>query len=110
MTKAAVESLPGALPSTALVGGSDWNQNLVAGREYQGSEPARRCLAAALESLNLQVPTAALPHGRGNGCHTIDHIAVPSTWQVEPAVQVVAEVAVERFSDHDAYAVQVLAN
>jgi hypothetical protein len=86
-----------------LVWGGDWNHAL-AGREYTGSVAGRTSVLAALEALELQVPTHELPH-RLDGLLSIDHIAVPASWRVEDAYRVVASDAERRLSDHDAYVV-----
>lgn len=110
MARAAIGSLLQVLPASGLVWGGDWNQNLADGWEYLGSEIGRTALASALASLNLQVPTAGLPYGAGSGRHTIDHIAVPSTWKVDLAEPVTAEFDGKRLSDHNAYVVEVRAD
>jgi endonuclease/exonuclease/phosphatase family metal-dependent hydrolase len=110
MTKVTIDDLLKALPASGLVWGGDWNQNLAGGREYVGSASGRAKLQAAVESLHLQVPTAALPYRSGSGRHTIDHIAVPAAWRVGHAVAVTAEAGGKRLSDHDAYVVEVRAD
>jgi hypothetical protein len=87
------------------VWGGDWNHALT-GREYTGSATGRASVLAALEALELQVPTRELPH-RVEGLLSIDHIAVPASWQVEDAYRIVAADAGKRLSDHDAYVVSV---
>jgi hypothetical protein len=108
MVQAAIDTLMNALPRSGFVWGGDWNQNLVGGWEHVGSRDGRAVLELALQSLNLQVPTAELAHGVFDGSHAIDHIAVPSTWLVQTAVLVKAELAGKRLSDHDAYVVDVI--
>ena len=100
--RAAIDSLTANLPKVDLVWGGDWNQSLTGERDYVGTYEGRTFLKSALESLDLQVPTADLFHQKGCGQYTIDHIAVPSMWKVK-AHRVVAG----GLSDHDAYVVEV---
>lgn len=88
----------------SLVWGGDWNHALT-GKEYAGSQGGRRAILAALNELELEVPTAELPH-RIDGLLSIDHIAVPPESETV-ATQVVAERDGKRLSDHDAYVVDV---
>ena len=57
--------------------------------------------ASLLEALDLQVPTASLPH-RLPGAHSIDHVAVPASWHLWSATRTDAT----GLSDHDAYVVE----
>jgi hypothetical protein len=85
------------------VWGGDWNQNLAEGWQHVGCQDGRNLLNTAIEALDLQVPSAGLLHQLGPGHHTIDHIAVPSGWQVKGAVSIVATGR----SEDDAYVVEV---
>jgi hypothetical protein len=105
-TAATVDALLATSPDPQnLVWGGDWNHALT-GREYTGSVAGRASVLAALEALELQVPTRELPH-RVAGLLSIDHIAVPASWRVDDAYGIVAADADQRLSDHDAYVVSV---
>lgn len=54
------------------------------------------------------MPTAELAH-RIPGLLSIDHIAVPTSWDVEHAARTVAEADDARLSDHDLYTIEVTA-
>jgi hypothetical protein len=90
------------LPSSRVVWGGDWNQNLSGGRQFVGSAGMRNVIESALSLMNLKVATRNLPH-RLPGFRSIDHIAVPSDWTVGAAERISAE----GLSDHDAYVVKV---
>lgn len=105
-TADALSSLLAALPHKDLVWGGDWNQNLKGGWEYVGTNEGQKRLKSEIRSLNLQVPTADLPH-RNNVSHSIDHIAVPVSWTVKRAERVAAENGGKRLSDHDVYIIEV---
>lgn len=104
-TSAAVACVETSKP---VIWGGDWNHAL-SGREWAGSVAGRRFVLDALERLELQVPTALLPH-QIEGLLSIDHIAVPTTWVVEDAQRHRAFVGDTRISDHDAYVVEVTPN
>ena len=104
-TESCLSSLLPALPTERLIWGGDWNHAL-SGREWAGSIGGRTALLAALEKLNLHVPTADLPH-RIDGLLSIDHIAIPAGVAVAAASRVVASADRHRLSDHDAYVVEV---
>src|SRR5690606_9794703 len=87
------------------VWGGDWNHALD-GAERAGSRSGRHAIASAVARLELAVPTTPLPH-RSPGLLTIDHVAVPASWQVRSAERFVAEHHGVRISDHDAYVVEV---
>jgi hypothetical protein len=103
-TAACVATLLGSLPTDRLVWGGDWNHAL-SGREWAGSMAGREVVLAAVEKLDLVVPTADLPH-HIEGLLSIDHIAVPREANVVDAHAVVAAVEARRLSDHDAYVVE----
>jgi hypothetical protein len=65
----------------------------------------RRKVESAINSLKLKVPTAGLLHRLGSGHHSIDHIAVPSEWEVQSKDRVPAT----GLSDHDAYVIEAKA-
>lgn len=104
-TSAAVASVETSKP---VIWGGDWNHAL-SGREWSGSVAGRRSLLETLDRLELQVPTASLPH-QIEGLLSIDHIAVPASWVVEDAQRLRAFVGDTRISDHDAYVVEVTPN
>lgn len=105
-TEACVAALLERLPLEGLVWGGDWNHAL-SGREWSGSIGGRSAIAAALDELGLDVPTAALPH-QIDGLLSIDHVAVPTgTRAVATAHSALVEGG--RHSDHDAYVVEVQA-
>lgn len=85
------------------VWGGDWNQAFV-GPETAGTIAGRQWLLGALDRLGLTLPTAGLPH-RIDGAASIDHVAVPTTWEVTEALRVDAAHEGRRLSDHDAYVV-----
>lgn len=87
------------------VSGGDWNHAL-SGREWTGSVAGRRLLLASVQRLRLQVPTASSPH-QIEGLLSIDHIAVPASWEVITTQRHGAFVGDTHISDHDAYVVQV---
>lgn len=101
MTEHALASLVKNLRKRDLVWGGDWNHSLN-GKEHAGSMGGRTHLLAAIEDLNLQVPTSVLSH-RGDYCTAIDHIGVPGNWAVSSAIRIDAT----GLSDHDAYVVEV---
>jgi len=100
-TKQAIDMLLKKLPKSKLVWGGDWNHSLI-GSEVAGSFDGRKHLLNALEVLGLQVPTTDLLHQNGVS-NTIDHIAIPKTWNATGAMQIEAD----GLSDHDAYVVDV---
>ena len=102
-TSAAVAEVEISAPS---VWGGDWNHALF-GREWSGSLAGRQSLLAAVDRLELQVPTASLPHQIG-ALLSIDHIAVPESWVVSAAQRHRAFVGQTRISDHDAYVVEAV--
>ncbi|MCD4536081.1 endonuclease/exonuclease/phosphatase family protein [Nocardioides sp. cx-169] len=101
-TSAAVADVEARGPE---IWGGDWNHALI-GREWTGAVAGRQSLLAALERLQLQVPTASSPHHL-EGLLSIDHIAVPATWEVGVTERHRAFVGETRISDHDAYVVKV---
>lgn len=82
-----------------VVWGGDFNLALE-GPEHAGVTANRPDLLKAFAELGLEARTADLPH-RIPAIRTIDHIAVPSSWTTEPAVQDPG------LSDHALYRVQV---
>jgi hypothetical protein len=103
--RAALETLLPGMDHGVLCWGGDWNHALT-GREYAGSEGGREAIIAAVTERDLVVPTAHLPHAI-DGLLTIDHIAVPSTWEVITADRVPAMNDSKRLSDHDLYLIEV---
>lgn len=99
MTQDAIETLLSNLPASDLVWGGDWNHSLI-GKEHAGSIGGRIHILEAIQKLGLNVPTTALSH-RANYFHSIDHIGVPMSWNVNSATRINAE----GLSDHDAYVV-----
>lgn len=99
-TTHAVDRLLGRVLTKRVVWGGDWNHGIF-GPESIGSKGGRRRLLSALSRLELNVPTAHLPH-RIPGLLSIDHIAVPADW----TVSCVKRIATEGLSDHDCYVVQ----
>jgi hypothetical protein len=100
-TEATVRDVEGALGSGDVVWGGDWN-HAVHGTETSGSARGAAAIRGLLERRGLQLATRGLPHRIG-GLLTIDHIAVPDTWQITD----VRRVGAAGFSDHDAYTVDV---
>ena len=103
-TDACIATLLESLPTDGLIWGGDWNHAL-SGREWAGSMAGRHVLLAAVEKLDLVVPTADLPHPIED-LLSIDHIAVPRDADVVDARRVAAVADGRRLSDHDAYVVQ----
>ena len=96
-TGAAVAATSATRPQ---VWGGDWNHSLGGPRQL-GTRAGKDALMAATEALDLQVPTASLPH-RLPGAHSIDHVAVPASWHLWSATRTDAT----GLSDHDAYVVE----
>jgi len=94
-----------------LVWGGDWNQAFeppdvaLETRDTVTTRVGRSELTALRRALSLQLPTSGLSHMSDRMC-SIDHIAVPSRWNVRGA-RVVAKTDAGRLSDHDAYVVRV---
>lgn len=101
-TEAAVRTVVESLQGSVVWGG-DWNHALH-GPEYAGSRAGRAHVERAVDQLELQVPTARLPH-RIEGLLSIDHIALPTRAHVQAAERVAAAHEERRLSDHDAYVV-----
>ena len=106
-TRAACETLLSEQPAGALVWGGDWNHAL-SGQEHAGSIGGRGAVLAAVATAGLRVPTAELAH-RIPGLLSIDHIAIPTRWDVDHAARTTAEADGARLSDHDLYTVEVTA-
>jgi endonuclease/exonuclease/phosphatase family metal-dependent hydrolase len=104
-TAAAVADIEASSP---LIWGGDWNHAL-SGREWSGSRAGRHHILTAAQRLDLQVPTASAPH-RIPGLLTIDHIAVPQSWQIHSVERYPADAGGRQISDHDAYAIGVSEN
>jgi hypothetical protein len=104
-TRATLDDLISRTPDTAVVWGGDWNHAL-SGREYVGSIGGRNAITDALTTFGLRVPTAELAH-RLPGLLSIDHVAVPTGWDVEHATRIATDVDGDRLSDHDLYVVEV---
>ncbi|WP_180936022.1 hypothetical protein [Nocardioides ungokensis] len=90
----------------ATIWGGDWNQALE-GRDYAGSAAGRARILELVSDSRLSVPTGALGSA-SKGHRSIDHIAVPITWDVNGAWRLEASVSGRRLSDHDAYVVSVV--
>lgn len=102
MVRETLECLLDTLPSTKLVWGGDWNQNLAGGWQHVGSSQGRARIEQVVLRLGLQVPTANLPH-RMNGSYTIDQIALPDDWNHSNATR----IKTPQLSDHDAYTIEI---
>jgi hypothetical protein len=92
----AVAAIASARPH---IWGGDWNHSLSG--HLAGTRIGKAALLAAVDDLGLHVPTTSLPH-RNPDLRSIDHIAVPATWQVSAATRIDAT----GLSDHDAYVVE----
>jgi endonuclease/exonuclease/phosphatase family metal-dependent hydrolase len=103
MTKAAIERLGAGLSAAAgsVVWGGDWNHAL-RDSEYAGTHDGREAIGKLVTKLGLRVPTEHLAHAKP-GLLSIDHIAVPTTWDIAGCRRVVAVADGRRLSDHDAY-------
>lgn len=97
-------SLREHIDETTIWGG-DWNQALE-GRDYVGSLDGRKEILQLVNDAQLSVPTSALGSA-SNGHRSIDHIAVPITWDVFGAHRLEAAIEGHRLSDHDAYVVTI---
>ena len=104
-TRAALRTLVPAMPEGDLCWGGDWN-HAMSGREYAGNKGGREAVLGAVSERDLAVPTAQLPHAI-DGLLTIDHVAVPSAWEVLTAARVPAVSDSMRLSDHDLYLIEV---
>jgi hypothetical protein len=102
-TRQTISALSRNVPAGGLVWGGDWNHAL-SGKEYAGSKGGREAVVDAALQRDLSVLTADLPHAL-EGLLSIDHIAVPSTWDVLSAERVSATDDTARLSDHDLYVV-----
>lgn len=101
MVRDSINQISQSLNTKSLVWGGDWNQNLVGNWEYVGSSGGRARIECAVTKWDLKVLTASLPHRRA-GYHSIDHIAVPSTWKRRKSTRLDAT----SLSDHDAYIIE----
>lgn len=101
---AALERLRVAALGGPLIWGGDWNHAFEG--YVVGSRHARAVLRSTVDDMDLQVPTACLPHQR-EAVFTIDHIAVPKSWRVNDARRIEAASGSARLSDHDLYVVEV---
>jgi hypothetical protein len=99
-----LSSLRGHVDAATIWGG-DWNRAL-GGRDYVGSSGGRKEILKLVNDAQLSVPTSTLASAL-RGHRSIDHIAVPSTWDVTGAHRLEAAVDGQRLSDHDAYVVSV---
>ena len=98
-----LSSLSEHIDETTIWGG-DWNQALE-GRDYVGSS-GRKSILELVDAAQLSVPTRTLASA-ARGHRSIDHIAVPISWDVTSAHRLEATVDGQRLSDHDAYVVSV---
>jgi hypothetical protein len=101
-TVEAVDAITRAAPT---VWGGDWNHALT-GRELAGSRAGREHVLKALATLGLHAPTADAPH-RIEGLMSIDHIAIPATWDSRVEHHSALREG-HRLSDHDAYVVEAV--
>jgi hypothetical protein len=99
-----LSSLRGHIDEMTVWGG-DWNQALE-GRDYVGSRAGREKILALVNDAGLSVPTSALGSA-SKGHRSIDHIAIPISWDVVVVQRVQAAVDGHRLSDHDAYVVSI---
>ena len=103
MARPAIHQLKTLLPKSKTVWGGDWNQNLAGGWQNVGSSSMRGLIDCARSLLGLKVPTAELLFQSSESRNTIDHIAVPTQWNVRNA----ARISAVGLSDHDAYIIDV---
>ena len=102
--RATLDALRVHINETTIWGG-DWNQALE-GSEYVGSLDGRDQVIELIHAARLTVPTRSLGSA-APGQRSIDHIAVPTGWDVDGAHRVPAEVDGYRLSDHDAYVISI---
>ena len=76
------------------------------GSDWAGTGSGRTAIAELLGEHKLSVPTRSLVIAKP-GQRSVDHIAVPITWDVHSAVRVTAHAPGQELSDHDAYVVSV---
>ena len=89
----------------ATVWGGDWNQALE-GPDWAGTNAGRSAITELLAEHQLSVPTKSLASA-SRGQRSVDHIALPVTWDVSSVLRVSANVEGYELSDHDAYVVAV---
>ncbi len=99
-TSAAVAAIEGARPT---VWGGDWNHSLY-GTDPVGTRQGRQDITTALRRLALVSAVRDLPTQSGS-MQTIDHVAIPASWQVRGVDRISAHLNAMRLSDHDAYVV-----
>ena len=99
-----LSSLRGHIDDMTVWGG-DWNQALE-GRDYVGSMVGREKILELVNDAGLSVPTGALGSA-SRGHRSVDHIAIPISWDVVGVQRLQAAVAGHRLSDHDAYVVSI---
>lgn len=102
--RSTLETLRAHIDETTIWGG-DWNQALE-GSEYVGSLDGRDQILELIHAARLSVPTRSLASA-SPGHRSIDHIAIPMSWDVDGAYRVPAEMDGYRLSDHDAYVISV---
>lgn len=100
----ALDALRNESLGSQLVWGGDWNHSL--GGPVVGSRAGREAIMGLVDLLDLQVPTAGLPHRR-DGLRSIDHVAVPASWRVRDCSRVPGTASHRTLSDHDLYVVDV---
>lgn len=88
-TEPTTQTLIKDLPPGNTVWGGDWNHSF-AGPETAGSLAGREVILEALNTLELTLATADLPHRTHEG-FTIDHIAVPADANVTSAYRLQAQ-------------------
>ena len=105
ITKAALDGIRGVLGAGEgdVIWGGGFNHALH-GAEHTGTLKGRKGISVLLGELELQTPTAQLPHSIAGNFAT-DHIAVPAGWEIGDASRVAAGIGRQRLTENDAYVV-----
>lgn len=74
------------------------------GTDPVGTRQGRQDITTALRRLALVSAVRDLPTQSGS-MQTIDHVAIPASWQVRGVDRISAHLNAMRLSDHDAYVV-----
>lgn len=90
------------LKGNPAVWGGTWSQPL-AGNIVGFSPRAQEAVLTTVDTLGLVVPTASQRSRHGRGQLSIDHLAVPSAWEVVS----LDTFRVDDASEHDAYWVEI---
>lgn len=101
-TTATLADVETTLKGNAAVWGGTWSQPL-AGNIVGFSPRSQEAVLETVERLGLAVPTASRRSRHGRGQLTVDHLAVPASWEVAA----LETFRVDDVSEHDAYWIEV---